>query len=225
MDIRGYVEVHADNVVIRRSILRGGSTARSNRALVMSWWGAKNLRIEDSTLVAMNPSLHVDGVSGAGFTARRLDISGVVDAVKVIGSGVTVENSWLHDTLHSTNDPNQKDGRTHDDSIQIEGGSGIVVRGNVLEDAHNAAIQVTQNFSATTSVRIEGNVISDGVCTLNVTERGLGAPIRGMTVSNNRFGSGSEGTRCPMLLPASSPIAVSGNVWDATGQKATPRWF
>lgn len=225
VDIRGYVSIQADDVTIRNSVIRGGAAPSTDRALVMAWWGYKNLVIEDTTLVPSAPSVYTDGISGSNFTARRLDISGVVDPVKVIGNNVTVVDSWLHDTFHSRNDPTQSDGFTHDDSVQITGGSNILLRGNLMEDSHNAAIMVSQGYAITSQVRIESNWLGDGVCTINVTQAPRNTPIQGMTISNNRFAPGSEDTRCPMRLPDSSPISVSGNVWDATGLAAKPNWF
>lgn len=227
-DIRGYVEIQADNVTIKRSMIRGGAAATSNRALVEAWWQYKNFVIEDSTLKASSYSLHIDGISGSNFTARRLNISGVVDPVKVIGSNVTVTDSWLHDTIHSDNDPNQSDGRTHDDNVQIVGGSNIVLRGNVMTDSHNAAIMISQGYAPTTSVRIENNWLGNGVCTINVSNSGAGGagkPIQGLQITGNRFAPGTEGTRCPMRLPSGTPIQLTANVWDNTNTTATPQWF
>ena len=228
LDIRGYVQIEADNVTIRNSIIRGGAAATTDRALVASWWGARNFVIEDSTIVAANPSLRIDGVSGSNFTARRLNIYGVVDPIKILGSNVTVTDSWLHDTIHSENDPNQSDGRTHDDSIQIAGGSNILLRNNVMEDAHNAAIMLSQGTEAASSVRIENNWLQDGVCTVNVSTSGPGGggnPIQGMKITGNRFGPSSVGTGCPMRLPSNSPIQVTANTWDTNNTTAKPLWF
>lgn len=224
-EIRGYVDIKADNVTIRNSVIEGGPRASAHRPLVASWWGHRNLLVEDSTLVAANPSVHTDGLSGAHFTARRLDISRVVDPIKVIGPNVLIEDCWLHDTFHSTNDPTQRDGVTHDDGIQIEGGSNIVVRGNVISDAHNAAIMITQNHSATSDLLIEDNVLSGGACQVNITEKPRGTALTGVTIRDNTFRPGSYGTTCPMRLPSSSPINESDNTWEADGSSARPVWF
>lgn len=224
LDIRGEVEIKANNVKIKRSIIRGGATATQDRALVMAWWNYTGATIEDSTLVATNRSLLLDGLSGSNFTATRVNVSNVVDPVKVIGSNVTVANSWLHGNVHSDSDPNQKDGRTHDDSIQITSGSAIVIRGNTLEDAHNAAIQINQGASATSAVTISGNWLSDGVCTLNISQ-GSGKPLQAIKVTGNRFGPGSEDRRCPILSPSTSPVQFASNVWDDTGAAAAARFF
>ena len=214
LDVRGRIEVKPDNVTIKRSVVRGGAVDSSHyRALVASWWGYKNLQIYDTTLRAQYTSLRMDGLSGANYTAQRLDVSNVVDAVKVIGSNVTLLNSWLHDNVHSSNDPYAPDRVTHDDSVQIVGGTNVLLRGNKMEKAHNAAVMVTQDYSATSNVRIENNSLSNGACTVNVTMAPRTTKIYGMSITGNRFGAGTYGTVCPMRLPKASSFTISGNSW------------
>lgn len=223
-DVRGRILVKADNVTVRHSVIRGGAALTVHGALIESWWGFKNLTVTDSTLRASSPSVNVDGISGANYTAARLDVYDVVDQVKVIGSNVTVRDSWLHDSFHSTNDPNQADGKTHDDNVQIEGGSNIVLEGNLLTGAHNAGIMLTQNKSVTSNVRVQGNWISDGACQINVDQKGKAA-IQGTSILENRFGPGSYGATCAMRLPKTSPIKVTSNTWLQTGKAATANLY
>ena len=224
MDIRGEVSIKANNVKITRSLIRGGPAATKDRALVMAWWNFTGLKIEDSTLRATNRSLLIDGISGSNITATRVNVSNVVDPVKVIGSNVVITRSWLHGNIHSDNDPNHKDRRTHDDSVQITGGSNIVIQDNTLEDAHNAAIQINQGVRRTSNVVITRNWLSDGVCTLNISA-GTGPALQGVRVISNRFGPGSEAKRCPIVSPKTSPVQFSGNVWDDSGVAAAARFF
>jgi hypothetical protein len=223
-DVRGRVLVKADDVTIRNSVIRGGGPLGSYGALVQSWWGFKNLRVSDSTLQASSPGVNVDGISGANYTAERLDISDVVDQVKVIGGNVTVRDSWLHDNFHSDNDPNQADGITHDDNVQIEGGDRVVLENNVMSGAHNAAIMITQNHSTTADVRIRANWMADGACTVNVDEKGRGS-FQGVAISENRFDTGRYGDTCAMRLPASSPIVVTSNTWVDSGAPASANMY
>lgn len=226
MDIHGDVQVQAANVTIKRSIIRGSTAATRTDALIAAWWGFKNLRVEDSTLRADHPSVHLDGLSGSNFTASRLDISNVVDTVKVIGPNVTVADSWLHQHFHSDNDPNQPDGHTHDDGIQVEGGANIVISGNKITDAHNAAIMITQNYSQTSNVQIRNNALSGGACTINMTQMGKGTPLTGMAISGNRFGTGTYGYACAMRLPKASSFSLSDNLWaSAPARTLLPQWF
>ena len=224
LDIKGAVYVKANNVTIKRSIIRGGPAGKGNQALIASWWGNTNLTVSDSTLAADFPSYWVDGLSGGNFTATRLDISRVVDTVKVIGGNASLTNSWLHDNSYFSPDPNHKDNQTHNDSVQVTGGSNITLTGNTMEDAHNSAVMVGQG-TVVSDLKITGNWMTDGGCTVNVTQAGTGGPIQRMTIERNRFGPGMYGTTCPMRLPSTSPISLSGNVWDANNTGAKPVIF
>jgi hypothetical protein len=214
VDLDGYVTIKADNVTIKNSILRGGATATTGRALVISWNNAKNLVITDTTLVPRNPSAWVDGISGKDMTIQRVDISGTVDAVKVIGSNVSVTDSVLHDALYmSSGVTYQSDGTTHNDGVQVEGGGNITISGNTINGFHNAAIMVTQNAALITGITINNNTLSLGGCTINMSEKSKG-PLGGVSVTSNKFGVNNTGSRaCPMLIPATTPATITGNTW------------
>lgn len=224
LDVRGAIYIKANNVTIKRSIIRGAPASSKNKALIASWWGYTNLVVQDSTLRADFPSYYVDGLSGGNLTATRLDISRVVDNVKVIGGNASITDSWLHDTVHFSPDPNHSDNQSHNDGIQVTGGKNIVISGNNIQGAHNSAIMVGQG-TAVADLKITNNWLSDGACTVNVTQNGTGGPILGTTIQNNKFGPGSYGTTCPMRLPKTSPITVSGNSWNVANTAALPNWF
>lgn len=224
MDIRGFVRINADNVTIKNSIIRGGYGSKSNLSLVAAYWNHSNLVIQDSTLVAQHPSYWIDGIKASSFTLNRVDISGVVDSVQVINSGhATITASWLHGNKHFDPDPLQADGYSHDDNIQVQGGSSSVIKGNTLEGAYNSGVMVTQASGKISGLQISNNWLSGGACTVNVTQVGAGTPIVGLSITGNRFGPSRYGTTCPMLVPGTSSMTISGNVWDATGKPALPR--
>jgi hypothetical protein len=224
LDIRGSVLVHANDVTIKKSLIRGGPASKSQQAIIASWWGNTNVKVEDSTLRADYPSYYQDGLSGGNITATRLNISNVVDSVKVVGGNVSVTNSWLHNNVHYSPDPTQSDNMTHDDGIQVTGGTNITITGNSIEGAHNAALMVGQG-KAVGNVKVSDNWLGGGGCTINVTQNGVGTPIQGMVISNNQFSSGRYGSSCAMRLPNASPISLSANVWGGTGQAATLQRF
>jgi hypothetical protein len=224
LDIRGSVLVHANNVTIKKSLIRGGKASKSQQAIVVSWWGNTNIKIEDSTIRADYPSYYQDGLSGGNISANRVNISNVVDSVKVIGGNVSVTNSWLHNNVHYSPDPTQSDNMTHDDGIQVTGGKNITITGNSIDGAHNAALMVGQGKTVG-NVKVSNNWLGGGGCTINVTQNGVGTPIQGMVISDNQFAPGNHGTACPMRLPNSSPISLSSNVWAATGKAAAPQRF
>ena len=150
MDIRGFLDIRADNVTVKRSLIRGRDPGNTNLSLVSVFGNTRNFTITDSTLKPDVRSPMLDGLKGRQFVASRLDVSGTVDTALVFGDNVTIQNSWFHDTTYFTPFAQQSDNQTHNDNLQIEGGNNIRVTGNTFEEAHNAAIQITQNYARAT---------------------------------------------------------------------------
>ncbi|MFY0407476.1 hypothetical protein [Solicola sp. PLA-1-18] len=227
LDVRGFVTVKASNVTIKNSIIRGRDVGPKGKgALIAAYGDHTDLVIKDSTLAATYPSMYVDGLKGRNFTASRLDISKVVDTAVIFGgTSTTIVDSWLHDNLHyATGDTTHSDGKTHDDNIQIEGGSGISIANNRIEGSDNAAIMITQNYSRTSGVQVVDNLLVDGGCTVNMTEQGKG-PILDFTILDNKFGPSAHfGTTCPMRIPRSSSVKMSNNMF-VTNKPANPVMF
>lgn len=211
LDIRGFVSVRASGVTIKNSIVRGrdAAGATSQKSLITST--SPNVTIVDSELAPEHPSPRIDGLKGYGFTARRLNIHGAVDNVLIFGDNTIVENSWIHDNRHFAVDPNQNNTPSHDDSIQIEGGKNIVIRNNTLSGAWNAALMITQNHARTQSLRISGNVLGGGGCTINAAEKGRG-PFEALAIENNVFRDDSR-LNCPMILPSTTTPTLANNVY------------
>ncbi|GCB53941.1 hypothetical protein rerp_03490 [Rhodococcus erythropolis] len=161
LDIRGFVRIEASNVTIRRSIIRGRNPGQINESLIAAYGDHRNFRIEDTTLRPSTLSPYVDGIKGRNFYARRLDISGVVDSVVIFGDNVDFGYSWLHDNLHYSPWPKQWDNQTHDDNVQIEGGSNISVHNSRLEGAYNAAAMITQNYARGVNMVESSRVVYD----------------------------------------------------------------
>src|SRR5262249_18815012 len=126
MDIRGFLRIRASRVTVTRCRVHG--RAVSNNAAVIDVSGS-DVVIEDSEVTVDSPSAGVDGLSGNGFTARRMNIHGGVDGMK-LGSNTTVEYSYIHDLSSFASDPNQGGGPTHNDAIQILSGTSIHITGN-----------------------------------------------------------------------------------------------
>ncbi|OJT24970.1 hypothetical protein BO221_11315 [Archangium sp. Cb G35] len=213
LDIHGFVTVRASNVVIRRSIIRGGVATR-NRKVVSFESGTDNL-IEDSELTVANPSAWIDNLGGSNFTARRLNIHGGVDGIKA-GSNTVIERCYIHDMTYFSVDPNQGGKNSHNDAIQILSGSNIQVQDNnlVMPESQNAAIQVTQDFGVVSSLFIRRNWADGGRCTFNFSHKG-GTSLT-VSATNNRFGRNSY-YNCPILKSTGTTGTFTGNVWDDTG--------
>jgi hypothetical protein len=214
LDIRGYVRVKAANVVIKNSIIRGRPGLTSYMSLIQSPYPTNNLLVQDTTLVAANPTPFVDGIVGKGFTLRRVNIYGVVDSVKISGDNVLVESSWLHDNLYFLQDPNYGNTPTHDDNVQVQAGTNITIRGSVLEDTHNAAMMITQDAGRVSNLTFADNRVDNGACTINVAEKSYG-PVAGLRITGSTFGLNMVRSRCAVSMPTttSSISTVTGNLF------------
>ncbi len=222
LDIHGFVTVKAPGARITRSIVRGG-VATGNIGLVTNTTpSATGFVISDSELVPEHPSVWLDALKGSNYTALRVDAHGTVDTAKVYGDNVRIEASWLHDTRYYPSDPNQGGGPTHNDGVQVLGGRNIRILGNTITGARNAALMVTQDYSATTDLVFSGNFADDGWCSVNLNNKPL-PRMGGITVTGNRFGGHDTFTNCAIIATHATALTATGNVWDATGRPVVIR--
>lgn len=211
LDIRGSVVVKAANVTIKNSIIRGRSDS-PNSTLVNNLGKHANLVIMDSELVSADPAVRLRGIEGANFAATRLNIHGVEDQLHLTGGNVRLVDSYLHDNFHLDSDPRRNGGETHDDNIQIQAGSDIVITGNTLVGAHNAVIMITQDTGDVSNVKVTGNFADGGACSINVAEKDRG-PISGLEITNNVFGRSTRLLNCAIISPTTTKISAGGNVY------------
>ncbi|HEX6872521.1 MAG TPA: hypothetical protein VF163_15600 [Micromonosporaceae bacterium] len=218
LDIHGFVRIAAKNVTIRNSIVRGGSPTCNSAVIRID--DDASATILDSEVVASRPHPCLDGIWATNARLIRLDIHGVVDGVKAYDN-VLLQDSYVHDLSWFASDPNQDGEATHNDAVQTyEGNTNIVLRRNTLTVGRegNAAYQVTQDGGeAATNLRIEGNWLDGGGCTLNFAHKGGPTPMTGIYVIGNRFGRDSK-FNCPILVSTQTMLTeVSGNTWEDTG--------
>lgn len=211
LDIHGFVKVSAANVTIKNSIIRGKATS-VQRALLSSTSDAASVTIQDSELFAQSPSGWIDGIRGWNFTATRVNIHDVIDAAHIYGNNVTIQGSWLHDNLHYEVDPAQNNTPSHDDSIQIQKGSGIKIVGNSISGAFNTGIQFTQDQGLVSNVTVDRNWADGGGCTVNLAEKGKG-PFQGVVITNNTFGRDTKVANCAIISPTTTVLTTSGNFY------------
>jgi hypothetical protein len=209
-DVYGVIDVRADDVVIKNTRIRG-RTAAYYTALVTNR-GGRNLTVVDSELRADVESPYLYGILGSNFTAERVNIHRVIDAVHVTGPNVTVRASYLHDASHFDADPNFGGTPSHDDNIQIQAGYNIRITGNTIEGAWNAAVQITQDAGITNDVRLDGNWLDGGRCTVNVAEKNRG-PIQGLVLDGNVFGRSTRVYDCAVVAPTTTVITNVDNVF------------
>jgi hypothetical protein len=223
-DIKGQLIIQASNVTVRRSLIEG---AKGQDASVDIKSGS-NILIEDSEVRDTYPSLGNDDMRVMNATVRRLNIHGGVDGIKLF-SNSTVTASWIHGLTYFAHDPGQSDGHTHNDAIQILGGSNFHITGNWLDSAtkDNSAIQVTQSIGSIGSLFISGNWADGGGCSFNFSgHNGAGKQLalNGITVVNNRFGhtSARYNGRCAIVDDLTTTlVSATGNVWDTSGKPVT----
>ena len=220
LDVQGFVFVRAPNVTITRSIIRGG-VADSDTGLVndVSPRGTHFL-ITDSDLVPAHPSVEIDGIKGSNYTALRLDIHGTVDGAKVFGNDTTIENSYIHDLVLYPSDPDQQGGPTHNDGVQVLGGSNIHITDNTLSIAteERTALEVSQDFSPTTDLSFDRNWADGAVCTVNLTAKPRASMV-GITVDGNHFGPHTQ-PGCAIIASDKVGLSAVGNVMTLTGRPA-----
>lgn len=251
LDIHGFVSIRAKNVTIRNSVVRGSGPGSYSTGLV-SCLDARcsGAVVERTTLVPTTPSPWITGILGHDFTARNVDVHHVVDGFGIFDTNdpngpvdVVIEDSWCHDLAYFANDPQQKNGPSHNDCIQIQGGSNITITGNRLDsfmstkagdqsyDARNrgAALMVTPNVGPVTKVVMTGNWLDGGYASASFSA-GKFAPMRFGTFAENKFGRNQfdhgRGSKYPIRVKDDVTFdrPLTTNVWaDGSGRLAVGR--
>jgi hypothetical protein len=211
LDVHGRVIVKAANVTIRNSIIRG-SDAGSTNGLLDAMTGSLGLKVYDSEIVATVPSMSVNGIMGWNLELHRVNIHGVIDGLDIAGSNVVVADSWIHNLLHYTNDPNHADGVTHDDNVQIVVGTNIQITGSVLTGAYNAAVMIGQDRGKIGNLTIANNRLDGGGCTINIAEKTYG-PLQGVTIRDDKFGLNTRIARCGIIAPSTTVLTLANNFY------------
>ena len=249
LDVFGFVTIKAANVTIKNSRVRGSGPGSTNTGLINCTSAAVvNAVIQDVTLVPDYPSVWLDGVIGHDFTATRVNTSGVVDGFGVYNTGgpaanVTIASSWVHDLSYFSPDPNHPDNQTHNDAIQIQGGSNIQVVGNELDAYLSTSVGtqnypypqagfgviVTPNVSPVTGSRIDHNWITGSYIPIKLTTGTWGATTFG-EVNDNRFAHdmrnvpmGGVNQWFTILMTPDTTATTTGDVYDDTGTPVTVR--
>lgn len=221
LDIAGYLTIKAAGVTVRRCIVRGGPPAtQGGNAVVSIVSGGAGFLIEDVSIIPAYPNDRLNGINvNQPGMIRRADISGTVDGVMVYGNGLTIEDSYLHDfaTLPTTT---QRDGVTHNDAIQIQAGSGIVIRRNTIKGGSTSAIIITQDAGTVGDLTIDDNDIDGGAASINIVTNGL--PLSNIKIRRNHFGRGQRLAGKAILANAKHCVPdITGSVWADTGEPIT----
>jgi hypothetical protein len=138
-DIAGHLYIKADNVHVTRTRVRGWADgALHTYGLISAEAGRTGITIDRSELAPTTPTWWLVGIRGSGFTATRNNIHDTVDGVVLFGaSPATVSGNYIHDLAFFDDsgdhafDPYHP-GWTHNDGVQVEGGTGHRITGNTL---------------------------------------------------------------------------------------------
>ena len=249
LDIYGFVTIKAANVTIKNSRVRGSGPGSYNTGLInVTHSAVKNALIQDVTLVPDHPSVWINGVLGHDFIARRVNTYNVVDGFGIFNThaptaNVVVERSYVHDLAYFSPDPNHSDNKTHNDAIQIQGGSNIHILNNHLSAylSKTAGTQnytvpqagfgviLTPNVSKVSGSRINGNWFFGSYIPVKLTTGNKG-PMAFGEVNSNRFGrdmrnvgyAGKSNYFTVLMTPDTSAYA-NGNVYDDNNAPVTVR--
>lgn len=215
LEVRGIITINAPGAVIKNSKIVGTGTARSV-GLVNNIVSGASFTVIDSEIAAATEDTLWNGIFGSNFTAIRVNVHRVVDPIRILGSNVTVEDSWLHDTTYWEKDPQRNGTPTHDDTVQIQAGENIRLEGNRMEDAHNAAIMIGQDRSRTTmrNIVVKDNYMQGGACTVNIDYT---PTVIKPQLIDNVFGPERTSKPCAVITPHANAPEFSGNIWEATG--------
>lgn len=197
----GCLDVNADDVVVRDSVIRCDRDTWAVHAR-----GAR-LLLQD---------VEVDGMGVAdiciahdGFTLERADVHNCSDGVRANGEVVIVD-SWIHDLARTPG--------SHNDSIQTTQGRNIRIEGNTLEpyradtdDPMNAAYILKEDQGDIDDVVFSGNYVNGGNFTLFV----IGEGMENVSVTDNVFGR--DHRYGPLRIDATG-IDVRGNVYADNGE-------
>ncbi len=165
LDISGTLTIKASNVTVRNSRIRTGG----NYGV---WFdqSVSGVVLEDLTIIGTGAGCSA-GVAPTGrWTARRLNVSGCEDGVKMHGNQ-RLEDSYIHSLRVGAT--------THNDAVQVtSGNNGVIRNNNLIAPVQNAAIMMSSNFGSVDNWTITGNRFAGGTYTVYVRNQGHGNPSR-----------------------------------------------
>lgn len=239
-----FVEVRARAVTFSDCLFRGSTTPPPTSVALLTVRDDRpangafpTAQVDSSTFEPANPTPFIDGVRGSNLLLRKVEITRTVDGVHIYGStarndpgagNVIITQSWIHDLTRFPSDGSHPDG-SHNDGVQIVGGSNIVINESRIDgEIYNAGVMITEDRNNVSNVVLANNWMAGGGCTINVFD---GAPARpaitGLTFVFNEFVRGSTKNRdCAMVVSDPSQVGLQqlGNRW-ADGSTPQPTTF
>ncbi|HVX47412.1 MAG TPA: hypothetical protein VHC49_26210 [Mycobacteriales bacterium] len=204
LDVHGGISVHANNVTIERTRLRGGRIVlgTDNHGIVI-----RDVEIDGQDQATGDDRVPAVGISG--YTCIRCNIHGWNSGFDV-SDNVTIVDSWVHDIGPPSD--------AHKTALGSNGGSHIVVRHNSLTcevDGCSAAIAFYGDFAPIHDLLVTDNLFnSEGsYCSYSGTLDGKKFPLAtDVRWTNNHYGREFHRT-CGIYGPATGWGPQGGNVW------------
>lgn len=217
--VDGCVDVHAANVTIKRSLIKGCDSYFNIRL----YPGASNFVIEDTEVDgsgSVNNAAFVDDGSGP-VTMRRVDMHDVADGPHP-GEHWLIVDSYIHDLTRCD--------ICHNDTIQSAGALDVTLRHNTLvnlagtsgpDGGMNAVVRIATEQGPVQGVLVENNLLAGGNFAAQIRSQGNGAPT-GVVIKGNRVARGKtpDNQPYPRFGAWDYPdvtVRLSGNVWDDNG--------
>lgn len=204
--ITGRLVIKHHNVTVRNCYISGSSASAaipSYASITAFSAQSPGANIYDTTIRGDIATKHSgNGVQGQDFNLYRCNISGSIDGVGAQYSNVGIYGCWIHDLAWYID--GWHDGTpSHNDNVQIHGGTNFTLVGNLIEAGYKgtAGVIITQDVGATSNVLIDSNWIRSvwtetpgnlraDACAVGLNISNSGATTAAMTnvvVSNNRF--------------------------------------
>ena len=196
LDITGCVEIHANDVTLRRSRVRCS--------------GADVVRLADETQGTLLEDVELDGldggwsngVAGAGSaTLERVNIHGVYSGV-ALAAGTVVQNSYVHDLVGAGGN-----------AFFLLQGSNVTLDNDHCDvaDKQTSCIFVSAQNADINGVTVKRSLLNGGGITAYFDDAQHAAT--NIRVESNRFG---RGYGYGLFQVTSTSITFSDNVWDDT---------
>ena len=246
------VRVSAANVTFRRCRFVGNGLPNAYIALLsFNPAGVRNALVEDCTIAPTRPDPQWNGITGHDFTARRVKIRNVVDVFEIYNTSnvsgpvnVLIEGCFGADFMYVSSATKPAglsgwDGYTHNDWCQVQGGSDITLRYNVMDSrAGNYArdelhllgadrqvlsnMMILPNLGLISGVAIHDNWCYGGKFAFNLNNKPNNQLSPGGRsvghITNNKFGRGVDGAQTRVIsMPYDAVVTTDGNVYEDDG--------
>lgn len=241
-EITGRVDVQTgETVTLTDCLIRGDPTITSEHGVLhLVHSSVADVQLVNCTISPSSPTKYMTGILGHHYTATRCLIERCVDGAGVYNtsdgdapSGVTIQGCWIGRHGWWEDAPNQSDG-SHCDGIQLQGGTGTVIRWNRIEAYHDSsigespwgrnndsqyravsALMITPNVGEIADIEVYANWFGGGEICNNVMAGGNSGAFVG-TWTGNVFDDDQYHDDHSLDFVAGCTYSASGNQWRDT---------